>query len=76
MGLKLQEKDMQLRGPGELLGQRQAGFMQFKVADIERDADILEDVAHCAEAMLQKQPELVEPLVHRWVSNSVEYAQV
>lgn len=75
-GFKIAEKDMQLRGPGELLGQRQAGFMQFKVADIERDAEMLEDVAHCAEAILQKQPELVEPLVHRWVSNSVEYAQV
>lgn len=75
-GFKIAEKDMQLRGPGELLGKRQAGFMQFKVADIVRDADILEQVAQCADDILLKQPELVEPLVHRWVANSVEYAQV
>ena len=75
-GFKIAEKDMQLRGPGELLGKRQAGFMQFKVADMERDADVLEQVSECADNILRKQPELVEPLVHRWVANSVEYAQV
>lgn len=75
-GFKIAEKDMQLRGPGELLGKRQAGFMQFKVADIVRDADVLDQVALCADGILRTEPELVEPLVHRWLGNSVEYAQV
>jgi len=75
-GFKIAEKDLQLRGAGELLGKRQAGFMRFKVADIERDAEMLEQVAECAEGILQQRADLVEPLVHRWISNSVEYAQV
>lgn len=75
-GFKIAEKDMQLRGPGELLGKRQAGFMRFKVADMRRDAEMLDDVARCAEDVLQNHAELVEPLVHRWLVNSVEYAQV
>jgi len=75
-GFKIAEKDMQLRGPGELLGKRQAGFMRFKVADIVRDADVLDQVVLCADGILRTQPELVEPLVHRWLGNSVEYAQV
>tara|TARA_R110002074_G_scaffold145034_1_gene293168 strand:- start:39558 stop:41645 length:2088 start_codon:yes stop_codon:yes gene_type:complete len=75
-GFKIAEKDMQLRGPGELLGKRQAGFMRFKVADILRDAHMLEQVARDAEAILQKNSNLVEPLIHRWLGNSVEYAQV
>jgi len=75
-GFKIAEKDMQLRGPGELLGKRQAGFMRFKIADMQRDAALLDDVVTCAEAILQQQPALVKPLVHRWLSNSVEYAHV
>ncbi len=75
-GFKIAEKDMQLRGAGELLGKRQAGFMHFKVADIVRDAELLDSVAICAEDVLQEHEELVEPLIHRWVANSVEYAQV
>jgi ATP-dependent DNA helicase RecG len=75
-GFKIAEKDMQLRGPGELLGKRQAGFMRFKVADMLRDAHMLEQVARDAEDILQKNSNLVEPLIHRWLGNSVEYAQV
>ncbi|ORU91171.1 MAG: ATP-dependent DNA helicase RecG [Cycloclasticus sp. symbiont of Poecilosclerida sp. N] len=75
-GFKIAEKDMQLRGHGELLGKRQAGFMRFKVADMARDAHMLDNVAQCATEVLQKHTELVEPLVHRWVANSAEYAQV
>jgi ATP-dependent DNA helicase RecG len=67
---------MQLRGPGELLGKRQAGFMRFKVADITRDADVVEQVQVDAAVVIQEYPELVEPLIHRWLGNSVEYAHV
>lgn len=75
-GFKIAEKDMQLRGPGELLGKRQAGFMRFKIADIQRDLGMLDQVVSCAEEILDKQPKLVQPLVHRWLTNSVEYAHV
>jgi len=75
-GFVIAEKDMQLRGPGELLGKRQAGFMRFKVADLIRDAEMVEQVQLDAEQILQNEPDLVEPLIHRWLGNSVEYAQV
>ena len=75
-GFKIAEKDMQLRGPGELLGKRQAGFMRFKIADILRDAELLELVADEAEQVLLNDPNVVEPLIHRWLGNSVEYAHV
>lgn len=75
-GFKIAEKDMQLRGPGELLGTRQAGFMRFKVADMLRDAAIIEQVANDADEVLTNAPEQVEPLIHRWLGNSVEYVNV
>ena len=75
-GFKIAQKDMQLRGPGELLGKRQAGFMRFKVADVERDAAVLDSLAVLADKVLQQEAYLVEPLIHRWLGNSVEYAQV
>ncbi|ORU93501.1 MAG: ATP-dependent DNA helicase RecG [Cycloclasticus sp. symbiont of Bathymodiolus heckerae] len=75
-GFKIAEKDMELRGHGELLGKRQAGFMRFKIADMQRDGWMLDNVVRCADEILQKQPELVQPLVHRWLMNSVEYAHV
>jgi ATP-dependent DNA helicase RecG len=50
--------------------------MRFKVADMLRDAHMLEQVARDAEDILQKNSNLVEPLIHRWLGNSVEYAQV
>ena len=67
---------MQLRGPGELLGKRQAGFMRFKIADMLRDAELIEQVADEAERVLVNNPKVVEPLIHRWLGNSVEYAHV
>lgn len=75
-GFKVAEKDMQLRGPGELLGKRQAGFMQFKLADLQRDAYLMDKVAEDADDILQNQPQIIDSFLHRWLSNSVEYAQV
>ncbi|PCI68477.1 MAG: ATP-dependent DNA helicase RecG [Piscirickettsiaceae bacterium] len=75
-GFKIAEKDMQLRGPGELLGKRQAGFMQFKLADLKRDAYLMDRVAAGANEVLQNHPQFVDTFLHRWLSNSVEYAQV
>ncbi|PCI21546.1 MAG: ATP-dependent DNA helicase RecG [Piscirickettsiaceae bacterium] len=75
-GFKIAEKDMQLRGPGEMLGKRQAGFMQFKLADLQRDAYMMDDIASTAETILEQQPEIIDALLRRWLGNSVEYAHV
>jgi ATP-dependent DNA helicase RecG len=75
-GFKIAEKDMQLRGPGEMLGKRQAGFMRFKIADMQRDEAMFERVSESALMMLEEYPQSIEPLIRRWLGNSVEYADI
>ncbi|MBE0488531.1 MAG: ATP-dependent DNA helicase RecG [Halomonas sp.] len=76
-GFRIAEKDLQLRGPGEVLGTRQTGLAQMKIADLERDADLLERVAPLAEALLAIHPEASRPLVRRWLGEEAgRYGQV
>jgi len=75
-GFKIAEKDVQLRGPGEVLGKRQAGFMRFKLADMERDASMLSSVAQAADTLLQHDPKTVQLLIQRWMGDSIDYADV
>ncbi len=75
-GFVIAEKDLQLRGPGELLGIRQTGQVQFRIADFARDSEMLDQVKATAEALLQRNPEAVEPLLQRWLSDGTRYAEV
>ncbi|NVK89295.1 MAG: ATP-dependent DNA helicase RecG [Gammaproteobacteria bacterium] len=75
-GFKIAEKDLEIRGPGEVLGTRQTGLMQFKVADIMRDSVLLPKVQQVATALLEQQPQNAEQLIERWLSGREEYAQV
>ncbi len=75
-GFKIADRDLELRGPGELLGTRQAGVAQFRIADLSRDASLLRDVQAGASTMLQQYPEQCESLVKRWLANRVEYGNV
>src|SRR5690606_4189339 len=52
-GFEISRRDLELRGPGELLGTRQTGLMQMRVADLVRDADLLPKVQQAAELMLE-----------------------
>ena len=74
-GFVIAEKDLQLRGPGELLGTRQTGQVQFRVADLSRDGELLDPVQAVAEAMLREYPERVELLVRRWLGDSMQYVE-
>jgi ATP-dependent DNA helicase RecG len=60
-GFALAEIDLELRGAGELLGTRQHGLPEFKVARLPEDADLLQDARDCAEQILAGDPELTEP---------------
>ncbi|QYR53366.1 ATP-dependent DNA helicase RecG [Lysobacter soyae] len=73
-GFKIAEKDMELRGPGELLGTRQTGLANFRVADLMRDVDLLPTVHRLAEELLQAAPRTADQLVARWVGSSERYA--
>ncbi|QOY63272.1 ATP-dependent DNA helicase RecG [Lysobacter sp. H21R4] len=73
-GFLIAEKDLELRGPGELLGTRQTGLAEFRLADLARDADLLPQVHELAERLLRDSPELAERIVARWIGTAVRYA--
>ncbi len=61
-GFRIAEKDMELRGPGDIAGTRQSGLLDFKLSDIVRDRDILQQAAKAASELLEKDPELDLPI--------------
>ena len=75
-GFEVARRDLELRGPGELLGTRQTGLAQMRVADLLRDADLLPRVQIAAETMLRDWPSNVEPLIRRWVGHAEQYGRV
>lgn len=76
-GFKIAEKDLALRGPGEVLGTRQTGLMALKIADLVRDKALLEPVHALAPMLTAQAPEVVEPLIQRWLGSDVNrYGQV
>ena len=75
-GFVIAEKDLELRGPGEMLGTRQTGLLQFKVADLLRDADLLPAVRDAAQTLLEQWPQHVSPLLERWLRHGQQYGQV
>ena len=74
-GFKIAEKDLELRGPGEVLGTRQTGDMQLHIADLQRDAHMLPQVKHLAQTLLLNRPDLADQLIARWLGHSEQYAQ-
>ncbi|GGJ04019.1 ATP-dependent DNA helicase RecG [Halopseudomonas pertucinogena] len=75
-GFVIAEKDLELRGPGEVLGTRQTGLVQFRVADLVRDADLLPLVQQAAADLANAHPERVGPLIDRWLAEGQQFAQV
>jgi ATP-dependent DNA helicase RecG len=75
-GFAIAQKDLELRGPGELLGTRQTGLAELKVADLIRDADLLPQVRSTAESLLRENAACIAPLRHRWIGNAEEYGRV
>src|SRR6202030_2035014 len=75
-GFEVARRDLELRGPGELLGTRQTGLAQMRVADLLRDADLLPRVQVAAETLLRDWPLHVAPLIGRWVGHAEQYGRV
>jgi ATP-dependent DNA helicase RecG len=75
-GFIVARRDLDLRGPGELLGTRQTGLAQMRVADLIRDADLLPTIQIAAESLLRQWPLHVEPLIRRWVGHAEQYGRV
>jgi len=74
-GFFIAEKDMEIRGPGELLGARQTGQAQFRIADIVRDGDLIESVHQMAVRLTREYPTHVEPLIERWLGQAMQFAE-
>ena len=75
-GFEIARRDLELRGPGELLGTRQTGLAQMRVADLMRDADLLPRVQQSAERLLAGRPERVAALTERWIGAGERYGRV
>jgi ATP-dependent DNA helicase RecG len=73
-GFVIAEKDLSLRGPGELLGTRQTGLASFRVADLARDAGLLPQVHALAERLLREAPERADQVIARWIGSADRYA--
>ncbi|HEX5304714.1 MAG TPA: ATP-dependent DNA helicase RecG [Dyella sp.] len=73
-GFRIAEKDLELRGPGEVLGTRQTGQLSFRIADLTRDAHLLEAVHEVGETMLREHPGAAEQLIERWIGGAARYA--
>jgi ATP-dependent DNA helicase RecG len=74
-GFKIAEMDLELRGPGELLGKRQTGLVQLRVADLTRDRDLLPVAEALGEALLHQAPMQAQALIHRWLGGNVAFAE-
>lgn len=74
-GFVIAEKDLELRGPGEVLGTRQTGMIDFRIADLKRDEALLSTVKHAASQLMSEQPDSIEPLIRRWLPRGDHYAE-
>ncbi len=75
-GFEIAERDLVLRGAGEVLGTRQAGAMQFRLADPLRDQGLIAAAQRTADQLLAQHPDVVAPLIARWLGRREAYGQV
>jgi ATP-dependent DNA helicase recG len=73
-GFVISEKDLEIRGPGEVLGTKQTGMAEFKVANLMRDRKMIPTVQHYARELLGKYPDIAENLIKRWLNNREIYS--
>ena len=75
-GFYIAEKDLALRGPGEVLGTRQTGLMEFRIAELPTHNHLLDQVERLAEELRVNHPELADPLVQRWTGDRQQFGEV
>ncbi|MGY3859121.1 ATP-dependent DNA helicase RecG [Aeromonas intestinalis] len=73
-GFLIAQRDLELRGPGELLGTRQTGLADLKIADLVRDQPLIPQVQKMARFLMDKHPSHVEPLIRRWLGLRDHYS--
>lgn len=73
-GFVIAQKDLEIRGPGELLGTKQTGLADLKIADLQRDAHLIPEVQKSAHLIWKKYPDVAEALINRWLANREKYS--
>ena len=75
-GFLIAEKDLELRGPGEVLGTRQAGIPELRIANLKRDSYLLTKIQKIAIKLIKDEPEKVKLIIERWLGKKQEYSNV
>ena len=75
-GFVVAQRDLELRGPGELLGTRQTGLPDYRIANLVRDAELMPQVQVAAEAIRRSDPENAQAIVRRWLGDAKRYGKV
>ncbi|WP_443090792.1 ATP-dependent DNA helicase RecG [Basfia succiniciproducens] len=73
-GFVISEKDLEIRGPGEVLGTKQTGIAEFKVANLMRDRKMIPTVQHYARRLIVEYPDVADTLIKRWLNNREIYS--
>jgi ATP-dependent DNA helicase RecG len=73
-GFVIAEKDLEIRGPGELLGTRQTGLAELKIADLVRDGYLIPEIKQKAYLLSRQNPECAQALIQRWLGNKERYS--
>ena len=74
-GFQIAEKDLELRGAGDIYGIRQSGLMDLKIANPIRDSELLVEAQDEALELSRNETEFAETLVKRWIGNRVDYSE-
>jgi ATP-dependent DNA helicase RecG len=75
-GFKIAQYDLEQRGPGEVLGTRQTGMAQLRVADLVRDQHLIASVERAASTIMHDYPDCIAPLIERWLGDAQRYGNV
>jgi len=75
-GFVIAEKDLELRGPGDVMGTRQTGLMQLKIANLERDIQLIDQVQDAATLICEQYSNAIQPIIDRWLGQTTLYSEV
>ena len=75
-GFEVAEKDLELRGPGDILGTRQTGEQAFKIADLATDRALVSTAVALGDQLLEKDQAMAKLIVDTWARGEIDYATV
>ena len=74
-GFVIAQKDLEIRGPGEVLGTKQTGLAELKIADLVRDQALIPHIQKLANHVMSQAPDAVDAIIHRWLGHRQQYVQ-